>query len=103
ATLAAAWDRVRSNRGAAGVDGESIERFAARSEVYLAELETALREGHYRPQAVQRVMIPKGDGRMRPLGIPTVKDRIVQTAMKLAIEPIFEVTFAPTSYGFRPG
>ena len=103
ATLAAAWARVRANRGAAGVDGVSIELFAARDEVYLAELSTALREGTYLPQPVKRVEIPKGDGRTRPLGIPVVKDRIVQTAVKLAIEPIFEAAFQPTSYGFRPG
>jgi RNA-directed DNA polymerase len=103
ATLAAAWARVRANRGAAGVDGVSIERFAARSEVYLAELATALRTGTYRPQAVKRVEIPKDDGRTRPLGIPAVADRIVQTAVKLVIEPIFEAAFQPTSYGFRPG
>ncbi len=103
ATLAAAWARVRANRGAAGVDGVSIERFAARDEVYLAELSTTLREGTYLPQPVKRVDIPKGDGRTRPLGIPVVKDRIVQTAVKLAIEPIFEAAFRPTSYGFRPG
>jgi len=103
ATLAAAWERVRSNGGAAGVDGESIERFAARSGGYLAELERALRQGSYRAQAVRRVDIPKGDGRTRPLGIPTVKDRLVQTAVKLVIEPIFEATFMPASYGFRPG
>ena len=103
ATLRAAWARVRSNRGAAGVDGVSIERFAARSEDYLAELEAALRTGSYRAQPVRRVEIPKGDGRTRPLGIPVVKDRIVQTAMKLVIEPIFEATFLDGSYGFRPG
>lgn len=103
ATLTSAWTRVRSNGGAAGVDGESIERFDARSEEYLAELGEALRTGTYRPQAVRRVEIPKGDGRTRPLGIPAVKDRIVQTALKLVIEPIFEATFRSTSYGFRPG
>ncbi|MGH6885107.1 MAG: group II intron reverse transcriptase/maturase [Geminicoccales bacterium] len=103
ATLAVAWARVRARRGAAGVDGQSIERFAARSEAYLAELATALREGRYRPQPVKRVDIPKGDGRTRPLGIPAVKDRIVQTAVKFAIEPIFEAAFQPASYGFRPG
>lgn len=102
-TLALAWKRVRANDGAAGVDGQSIERFAARSEEYLAELSQALRMGEYRAQAVRRVDIPKGDGGTRPLGIPTVKDRIVQTAMKLVIEPIFEVTFLPSSHGFRPG
>ncbi|HEX5454328.1 MAG TPA: group II intron reverse transcriptase/maturase [Stellaceae bacterium] len=103
ATLAAAWARVRANRGAAGVDGVSIERFAARPEVYLAELATALRAGTYCPQPVRRVEIPKGDGRTRPLGIPVVKDRIVQTAAKLVLEPIFEAMFRPASYGFRPG
>jgi RNA-directed DNA polymerase len=103
ATLTAAWARVRANGGAAGVDGESIERFAAQSEQYLTELATALRSGAYRAQPVKRVEIPKGDGKTRPLGIPVVKDRIVQTAMKLVIEPIFEAIFRPTSYGFRPG
>ena len=103
ATLAAAWARVRSNRGAAGVDGVSIERFAAQADVYLAELSAALRTGVYRAQPVKRVEIPKGDGKTRPLGIPVVKDRIVQAATKLVIEPIFEAAFWPTSYGFRPG
>jgi RNA-directed DNA polymerase len=103
ATLEAAWESVQVNDGAAGVDGQSIERFEAQEEVYLAELATALREGKYRPQPIRRVEIPKGDGRTRPLGIPTVKDRIVQTAVKFVLEPIFEATFRPTSYGFRPG
>ena len=101
-TLALAWEKVRANRGAAGVDGQSIERFAAKAEPYLAELATALRTGTYRPEAVKRVEIPKGDGKTRPLGIPTVKDRIVQQAVRLVIEPIFEATFAEGSYGFRP-
>jgi RNA-directed DNA polymerase len=69
-TLALAWTRVRANKGAAGVDGQSIERFAAKADFYLAELSAALQEGTYRPQAVKRVDIPKGDGRTRPLGIP---------------------------------
>ena len=101
-TLVLAWARVQANRGAAGVDGQSVERFAANAEVYLAELGRELREGSYSPQAVKRVDIPKGTGQTRPLGIPTVKDRIVQTAVKLVIEPIFEVQFLATSYGFRP-
>ena len=100
-TLAVAWAKVRANKGAAGVDGQSITRFAAKAEVYLAELATALRDGSYRPQAVKRVEIPKGDGRTRPLGIPTVKDRIVQQAVRLVIEPIFESGFCDGSYGFR--
>ena len=102
-TLAAAWQKVEANKGAAGVDGQSIERFAARADLYLAELSTALRAGEYRPQAVKRVEIPKGDGRTRPLGIPTVKDRIVQQAVRLVIEPIFEARFCDGSFGFRPG
>jgi RNA-directed DNA polymerase len=102
-TLTLAWTKVRANRGAAGVDRQSIERFEARAEEYLTELTDALRTGQYRPQAIRRVEIPKGDGKTRPLGIPTVKDRIVQTAMKLVIEPIFEATFLPSNYGFRPG
>jgi len=69
-TLEEAWNKVRVNDGAAGVDGQSIERFAARADFYLAELSAALREGSYRPQAVKRVEIPKGDGKTRPLGIP---------------------------------
>ena len=93
-TLALAWQKVKANGGAAGVDGQSIERFAARSEVYLAELSESLRTGQYQPLAIRRVEIPKGDGATRPLGIP---------AVKLVIEPIFEVLFHPTSYGFRPG
>jgi RNA-directed DNA polymerase len=102
-TLEVAWAKVRANKGAAGVDGQSIERFTAKAELYLSELSTALRSGEYRPQAVKRVDIPKGDGRTRPLGIPTVKDRIVQQAVRLVIEPIFENGFREGSYGFRPG
>lgn len=94
-TLDAAWRKVLRNQGAAGVDGQSVERFAAQAERYLAELHLSLTDGSYRPSPVRRVEIPKGDGRTRPLGIPTVKDRIVQTALKMAIEPIFEVQFRP--------
>jgi len=102
-TLEAAWRKVERNKGSAGVDGQSIERFAANAERYLAELHETLKNGSYRPAPVKRVDIPKGDGRTRPLGIPTVKDRIVQTALKMAIEPIFEAEFRAGSYGFRPG
>ena len=101
--MEAAWEKVRVNDGAAGVDRQSIERFEAQEEIYLKELSTALREGSYRPQPVRRVEIPKGDGKTRSLGIPTVKDRIVQTAVKFVLEPIFEATFRSMSYGFRPG
>jgi RNA-directed DNA polymerase len=103
AVLEAAWEKVWANDGAAGVDGQSLERFVAGAEQYLTELATALREGTYRPQPIRRVEFPKGDGKTRPLGIPTVKDRIVQTAVKFVLEPIFEATFHPSSYGFRPG
>jgi len=102
-TLKVAWHKVEDNAGAAGVDGQSVEQFEARAEVYLEELERALRTGEYRPQPIRRVEIPKGGGEMRPLGIPVVKDRIVQTALKLVIEPIFEREFEESSYGFRPG
>jgi RNA-directed DNA polymerase len=103
ATLQAAWNNVAGNKGAAGVDGQSVERFAAGAERYLAELHEELKSGGHRPAPVKRVDIPKGDGKTRPLGIPTVKDRIVQTALKMVIEPIFEVGFREGSYGFRPG
>jgi len=102
-TLEIAWQKVARNKGAAGVDGQSVERFEARAEESLAELGEALVSGTYRPQPVKRVEIPKGPGRTRPLGIPAVKDRIVQTALKLVIEPIFEREFLSSSYGFRPG
>ena len=101
-TLLAAWDKVRANKGAAGVDGQSVQAFGHDAPRYLAELEQALNEGSYRPQPVKRVEIPKGPKQTRPLGIPVVKDRIVQTAVKLVIEPIFEATFMDSSYGFRP-
>jgi len=102
-TLQAAWQRVARNRGAAGVDGQSVERFAHDAERYLTELQASLADGSYRPRPVRRVEIPKADGKTRPLGIPTVKDRIVQTALKMVIEPILETQFRPGSYGFRPG
>jgi len=102
-TLQAAWRKVAANAGAAGVDRQSVEQFAARAEVYLGELEAALKAGSYEPLAVLRVEIPKAPGKVRPLGIPAVKDRIVQTAVKLVLEPIFEREFLDTSYGFRPG
>jgi RNA-directed DNA polymerase len=102
-TLKAAWQKVKANAGAAGVDGQSVEGFAARAERYLEELSTALKKGTYRPQPVRRVEIPKGGGKVRPLGIPVVKDRIVQTALKFVLEPIVEREFLKMSYGFRPG
>jgi RNA-directed DNA polymerase len=102
-TLRGAWQKVQANAGAAGVDGQSVERFALRAEQYLGELEQALRSGTYQALPVRRVEIDKGAGKTRPLGIPAVKDRVVQTAVKRVIEPIFECEFCEHSYGFRPG
>jgi RNA-directed DNA polymerase len=102
ATLEASWRRVKRNGGAAGVDNVSVKRFASREQEYLEELHEALKAESYRPQPVKRVMIPKPGGKQRPLGIPVVKDRIVQGAVKLVIEPIFEREFLPSSHGFRP-
>lgn len=103
-TLRAAWVRVKRNRGAAGVDRQSIAAFDEQAERYLGDLATGLRTGTYRPQPIRRVWIEKrGKKEQRPLGIATVKDRIVQTALKLVLEPIFEAGFAEQSYGFRPG
>ena len=102
--LTAAAFQVEANRGAAGVDHVSVKTFGDRREVEVAQLATQLRTGTYRPQAVRRVHIPKpGSQETRPLGIPTVRDRVVQAAVVKGIEPIFERDFAEHSYGFRPG
>lgn len=98
-----AWRRVRANRGSAGIDRQSIEQVEACGvQRFLEVLETQLRRGEYRPQAVMRRYIPKPDGRHRPLGIPTVRDRVVQMAAKLVLEPVFEAGFKGSSHGFRP-
>ncbi|MCI0504775.1 MAG: group II intron reverse transcriptase/maturase [Gammaproteobacteria bacterium] len=102
-TLRTAWETVRKNRGAAGVDQITIERFDNQSQRYLDELHEQLKTGNYHPHPVRRVEIPKAEGKRRPLGIPVVKDRVVQAAAKKVIEPIFEKDFLPVSYGFRPG
>lgn len=103
-TLELAWAKVSSNAGACGVDGITVERFGKDSQNRLLAVKEHLKEGSYQPKPVKRVMIPKpGSAQKRPLGIPTVRDRVVQTALRMVIEPIFEREFAPHSYGFRPG
>ena len=101
--LQASWRKVKENRGAAGADEQSIEKFSRNEQKYLEELQEELKGGSYQPQPVKRVWIPKlGSDNKRPLGIPAVKDRIVQTAMRNVLEPIFEKKFYEHSYGFRP-
>src|SRR5258705_737315 len=101
--LRAAFAQVKANQGAAGVDYQTIEKFEAELDTNLSKVSQQLAEGSYRPQAVRRKWIAKsGSGEKRPLGIPTVRDRVVQTALRNVLEPIFERDFAEHSYGFRP-
>ena len=105
-TLWAAWAAVRRNNGAPGVDGVSIEQITATpagEAAWVEAIQRSLKERTYRSQPVRRVYIPKADGKQRPLGIPTLADRVVQAAVKLIIEPIFEADFEDCSHGFRPG
>ena len=102
-SLRAAWRSVRERNGCAGIDRVSIRMFEKRVDKRLKRLSEQLRERSYEPQAVKRVWIPKGGGQLRPLGVPTILDRVVQTSVRNAIEPIFERKFEASSYGFRPG
>jgi group II intron reverse transcriptase/maturase len=99
-----AYRLVRANKGSAGIDGVTFEAIEENegAPAFIGELEEALRNKTYKPDPVKRVMIPKSDGSQRPLGIPTIRDRVAQMAAKLVIEPIFEADFCDTSYGFRP-
>ena len=104
--MEAAWRRVAANRGAPGVDGLSVRQvpdLPGGIAGFLSSIQEDMKARCYRPQAVKRVYIPKPDGRRRPLGIPTVRDRVVQTAAMLVLEPIFEADFLDCSWGFRPG
>ena len=102
--LRLAYRLVRANKGSSGVDGMSFEAIEQQRgiDTFLSELAQDLKDKTYRPSPVRRVMIPKATGGLRPLGIPTIRDRVAQMAVKLVIEPIFEADFCPTSYGFRP-
>jgi RNA-directed DNA polymerase len=101
--LSASWAKVAKNDGSPGIDGTTVDRYEKDVEANLAWLSEQLKADQYRPRPIRRTWIPKADGTMRPLGVPTVSDRIVQGAIRHVIEPIFEKEFADSSYGFRPG
>lgn len=101
--LAQAWKRVKANKGAPGIDGMTVEDFPAFVREYWPRIATAIRKGNYRPAPVRRVWIPKPDGTQRPLGIPTVLDRVIQQAVAQVLGPLFEVDFSEHSYGYLPG
>ena len=98
-----AWARVRSNKGAAGIDGMSVTDFPAFSQVHMLRIIDQIREGRYAPAPVKRVWIPKPDGTKRPLGIPTVLDRVIQQAIAQVLSPLFDMDFSESSFGFRYG
>ena len=101
--LAQAWKRVKANQGAPGIDGMTVEDFPAFARVHWPRIATAIREGNHRPAPVRRVWIPKPDGSQRPLGIPTVLDRVIQQAVAQVLGPLFEAGFSEHSHGYRPG
>jgi RNA-directed DNA polymerase len=103
ANLWSSWTKVAKNNGSPGVDGITVDRYEADAETNLEFLSEQIRTGNYQPKPIRRTLIPKPDGTMRPLGIPTVRDRIAQGAVRHVIEPVFEKEFAQHSYGFRPG
>jgi RNA-directed DNA polymerase len=100
--LEKAWKRVKENKGSAGIDRVTIQEFENNLPQNLTEIQRLLKEKRYTPKPVKRVLIPKDNGKMRPLGIPTVRDRVVQQALKNVLEPIYEETFLPQSHGYRP-
>ena len=97
--LAQAWKRVKANKGAPGIDGMTVEDFPAFAREHWPRIATAISEGNYRPAPVRRVWIPKPDGSQRPLGIPTVLDRVIQQAVAQVLGPLFEVDFSESSHG----
>ena len=101
--LSAAWKRVKRNKGAPGIDGMTVEDFPAFSREHWPRIAVAIREGNYRPAPVRRAWIPKPDGTKRPLGIPTVLDRVIQQAIAQVLGPLFEADFSEHSHGYRPG
>ena len=101
--LLRAWRRVKSNAGASGIDGMTVERFPAFCREHWPRIRSALMEGTYHPAPVRRAFIPKPDGSQRPLGVPTVLDRVIQQALAQVLTPLFEGGFSTHSYGFREG
>jgi RNA-directed DNA polymerase len=101
--LRQAWKRVKANRGAPGIDGVRVEDWPDHAREHWPAIRRQLEDGSYRPQTVRRVMIPKGSGGERPLGIPTVSDRVIQQAIAQVLTPIFDPLFSASSHGFRPG